>query len=159
KQAPPRKQIKCATRTGFVVEPIGVGDYAGFALDGDGHFLLGDFTVTHNTVLAAAVIRAALLRANRCLFLSGRTQLLGQTVDKLAVADVTDVRVIQAERDVGPAEAPVTVASIQTLSTDRWRDRLPPAEFVILDECFPAGTLVDARPIELLRAGDLVSSY
>jgi len=36
-------------RTGFKVEPVGRGKYAGFTLDGDGRFLLDDFTVTHNT--------------------------------------------------------------------------------------------------------------
>lgn len=50
-----RRQKKIATRTGFAVEPVGVGDYAGFTLSGDGRFLLGDFTVTHNTVCALAI--------------------------------------------------------------------------------------------------------
>lgn len=49
KQAKARQQIKDATRTGLTVEPIGSGNYYGFTLDGDGRFLLGDFTVTHNT--------------------------------------------------------------------------------------------------------------
>lgn len=31
------------------IVPMGEGDYHGFTLDGDGRFLLGDFTVTHNT--------------------------------------------------------------------------------------------------------------
>lgn len=44
-----RKQNKNITRTGFTVEPIGRGEYFGFQLDGDGRFLLGDFTVTHNS--------------------------------------------------------------------------------------------------------------
>jgi hypothetical protein len=35
---------------GWTAEPIGEGPYCGFTLDGDGRFLLGDFTVTHNTV-------------------------------------------------------------------------------------------------------------
>jgi hypothetical protein len=55
KQAQPRKQVKNALRTGFKVESIGVGPYAGFTLDGDGRFLLGDFTVTHNTTLLQAI--------------------------------------------------------------------------------------------------------
>ena len=50
KQANKRLQKKRATRTGFKVESIGDGDYYGFELDGDGRFLLGDFTVTHNTL-------------------------------------------------------------------------------------------------------------
>lgn len=49
KQASPRKQTKDVTRTGFTVEPLGEGDYFGFTVDKDGRFLLGDFTVTHNT--------------------------------------------------------------------------------------------------------------
>jgi len=55
KQAQPRQQKKIATRTGFVTTPLGWGDYYGFMLDGDGRFLLGDFTVTHNTALMRAV--------------------------------------------------------------------------------------------------------
>lgn len=57
KKALPRQQIKVATRTGISVEPIGVGEYAGFTLDGDGRFLLGDFTVTHNTAMGLEVAR------------------------------------------------------------------------------------------------------
>ena len=32
--------------------PTGIGRYYGFELDGNGRFLLGDFTVTHNTTIA-----------------------------------------------------------------------------------------------------------
>lgn len=49
KMPKPRLQKKNALRTGFSVEPIGEGEYFGFSLDEDGRFLLGDFTVTHNT--------------------------------------------------------------------------------------------------------------
>lgn len=33
------------------VESVGEGEYYGFELDGNGRFLLGDFTVTHNTTM------------------------------------------------------------------------------------------------------------
>ena len=52
KQSGPRLQKKDVLRTGWRVEPMGKGDYYGFTLDGDGRFLLGDFTVTHNTTSA-----------------------------------------------------------------------------------------------------------
>lgn len=45
----PRKQVKNVLNTGFTVEFIGHGVYRGIMLDGDHLFLLGDFTVTHNT--------------------------------------------------------------------------------------------------------------
>jgi len=51
KSASKRKQIKNVLHTGFKVIPVGIGDYYGFQIDGDGLFLLGDFTVTHNTQL------------------------------------------------------------------------------------------------------------
>lgn len=53
KQAQPRKSKKNHNRRGFTVEPLGVGAYYGFTLDGeDGRFLLGDLTVTHNTTFS-----------------------------------------------------------------------------------------------------------
>lgn len=55
KQAPARRQKKNPRRTGFTVEPIGEGEYFGFTLSGDGRFLLGDFTVTHNTELLSSI--------------------------------------------------------------------------------------------------------
>lgn len=56
KLAAPRKQKKNALRNGFSVESIGDGEYYGFEIDGDGRFLLDDFTVTHNTAVAAMII-------------------------------------------------------------------------------------------------------
>lgn len=49
KKANKRRQIKSVLRTGITVEEMTVGSYNGFELDGDHLFLLGDFTVTHNT--------------------------------------------------------------------------------------------------------------
>ena len=51
KQATPRKQIKDVLNTGFAVEQVADNEYYGFMLDGDGRFLLSDFTVTHNTTM------------------------------------------------------------------------------------------------------------
>ena len=51
----PRKQCKDVLHTGITVEPIGIDDYFGFVIDGDHHYVLGDFTVTHNTICANAL--------------------------------------------------------------------------------------------------------
>jgi len=45
---------KNALVTGITVNHIGKGDYYGFTLDGNNRYLLGDFTVTHNTCSAIA---------------------------------------------------------------------------------------------------------
>lgn len=51
KPCPPRRQIKNVRHTGITVESIGEGDYYGFCVSDDHLYLLGDFTVTHNTSL------------------------------------------------------------------------------------------------------------
>jgi superfamily II DNA or RNA helicase len=57
KQAKPRRQKKNALRTGFKVVPDGEGIYRGITIEGDGRFLLGDFTVTHNTEISGAIVK------------------------------------------------------------------------------------------------------
>ena len=49
-----RLQKKNVLVTGIDVKSIGRGDYYGFTLDGNNRYLLGDFTVTHNTCTAIA---------------------------------------------------------------------------------------------------------
>ena len=56
KKAPPRRQKKDPLVTGISIEPIGPGEYFGFEIDGDHLFLLGDFTVTHNTVTFGTIL-------------------------------------------------------------------------------------------------------
>ena len=65
KQAASRLINKDPLRTGFTPEAIGVGEYAGFELDGDGRFLLGDFTVTHNTAICTGIALANSLKGKR----------------------------------------------------------------------------------------------
>ena len=54
KKAEPRKQRKSVLVTQIEVEKIKVGEYFGFTLDGNSRYLLGDFTVTHNTLISMA---------------------------------------------------------------------------------------------------------
>jgi replicative DNA helicase len=48
KKAERRDRVN-TVNSGFTIEPLGVGDYFGVTLDKDHLYLLGDFTVTHNT--------------------------------------------------------------------------------------------------------------
>lgn len=57
KKAHKRNQTKNALCTGIRVESIGEGNYCGFTIDGNARFLLGDFTVTHNTMLVLEFLR------------------------------------------------------------------------------------------------------
>jgi hypothetical protein len=53
-----RKQIKDVLRTGISLERVGKGKYFGFEVDGNHRFLLRDFTVVHNSTLAARAFSA-----------------------------------------------------------------------------------------------------
>jgi hypothetical protein len=55
KKASKRKQIKDALNTGITIEELEIDEYYGFTIDGNNRFLLGDFTVTHNTSVAKII--------------------------------------------------------------------------------------------------------
>lgn len=61
RKAKPRQQKKRVLVTGISVEPIGEGPYYGFEVDGDHLYLLGDFTVTHNSLLVQQLLTSAVL--------------------------------------------------------------------------------------------------
>ena len=69
KKAKSRKQIKNPRVSGITIESIGEGDYYGFTLaEEDGLFLLGDFTVTHNTTLVKAICDSLKTTVELCAF-------------------------------------------------------------------------------------------
>lgn len=102
KRAEPRQQKKVATRTGFDIEAIGRGAFYGFTLDGDGRFLLGDFTVTHNSTLLMQMTASASCDGCR-LYATGeestaqvamRAHRIGATLPDIQIVQETDVEAI-----------------------------------------------------------------
>ena len=89
KQAPPRRQKKDVTRTGFDIVPCGEDKFYGIKLDGDGRYLLGDFTVTHNSL---TYLSQALLSGRRCAILTSTKALQQQLVDDFAAVGLADIR-------------------------------------------------------------------
>ena len=60
KQANPIKQKKDVLVTGITVKAKPKDKYYGFTLNGNSRYVLGDFTVTHNTISAITIIRCLL---------------------------------------------------------------------------------------------------
>ena len=52
-----RKTHIVPNTSSFVIDKLDVGEYNGFTIDGNKRFLLGDFTVTHNTTLLRKIQR------------------------------------------------------------------------------------------------------
>lgn len=96
--------------------------------------------------------------STRVLVLAHRDELIRQAKNKIhSVAPHLRVGICKAGEDqVG---APIVVGSVQTLRHESRRSRVRNVGLVIVDECFPAGTLVGGRPIETLTVGDRVPSW
>ena len=95
KQAKKRMSCKNVLNIGLTIHSAGVGDYFGFTLDGDGLFVLGDFTVTHNTAFALQVMRANGKRGDRVDFFSlemGKSELMRRMMSSMSGVHPTKLR-------------------------------------------------------------------
>lgn len=82
------------------------------------------------TILAAAVVEGAIRKGNRVVFCVPSISLIDQTAQRFWDEGIRDVGVIQADHPLTRYEAPVQVASAQTLE----RRTLPDADVVVIDE-------------------------
>jgi superfamily II DNA or RNA helicase len=118
----------------FTIEPLGRSQYFGFTLDGDGRYLLDDFTVTHNsgkTVLAANMIMSAVNKGSRILFLAGSRELIFQPSKKLDEMGI-DHGIIMGNHKRKKPSCRVQVASIPTLI--KRLEHKPQADLIFIDE-------------------------
>ena len=69
------------SRYEFVVEKLEIDDYYGFEIDGNHRFVLGDFTVTHNTVMALKIISEM---ERKTLILVHKEFLMNQWIERIA---------------------------------------------------------------------------
>lgn len=86
RKAQERRQKKDVLSTGIRIQAIGYGEYFGFEIDGpDRLFLLGDFTVTHNTTVFSHLVgHARNWPSPNSLILAHREELLDQASRRIA---------------------------------------------------------------------------
>lgn len=130
----PRRQKKSVLVTGFKLEPIGDGEYFGFEIEGpDRLFLLGDFTVTHNTILFSYIAHAASQKGNRVTIGAHRFELLAQISLALGRFGVS-------HGIIAPGITPNPHALVQVAGTAALASRLKkssfriPTDLLVLDE-------------------------
>jgi superfamily II DNA or RNA helicase/intein/homing endonuclease len=151
-------------RTRIRVQAIGEGDYYGFELNNDGFFLLGDFTVTHNTAMfagAGAFIKEHYPDA-KLLYLTPSERLVRQSTKEMKRM-LPHYEVGQYGGGKNEPDAEIVVCTVAMLNRHfhdlkckGWFNRFMG---VFFDECFVAGTLVGSVPIENLRIGDTVTAF
>lgn len=95
------------------------------------------------TVIFGELARLTQLKGNSVVVLVHRRELLKQTNDMFRSAGI--------DKDL------ISVHMAQTYS--RRLEQMPRPDLIITDECFPAGTRVDGKPIESILPGDHVNSF
>lgn len=133
-----------ALNSGFWVEPIGIGEYFGFELEGDGLYLLGDLTVTHNTCIALCVI-ADSLKKGKCLLVAPTKPLVEQHhkyFSKSLVIPQSNISIFtgslkSTSRKEMWERSQLIIATPQTIQKDIESNRyhLKDVVLIIFDEC------------------------
>ena len=132
----PRRQKKDHLVTGITVEPVGEGDYYGFELSGpDKLFLLGDFTVTHNTPTGCSIIEGAYQRGHEVWVVCHKNFLVEQMSEKLRRFGVQH-GILASNTTYNPRQR-VHVCSLGVLRNRHHRMR--PPSVMLWDECHHLG--------------------
>lgn len=82
------------------------------------------------TVVAGAIVKGALAKGRRVLFVVPAIALIDQTVRSFWAEGIRDVGVIQGNHPMTDCTRPIQVASVQTLQ----RRAVPPCDIVVIDE-------------------------
>ena len=131
KPAAQRLQKKRHLVTGLTFTKLGVEDYYGVVLDGDKLFLLGDFTVTHNTEASISMMASAAAKGTRAAMVLDRIVLCEQTSRRLDKYGIAHGVLQSGHWRYRPYER-IQVCSAQTLEK---RGDFPGLELLIVDEC------------------------
>lgn len=137
KKAGARLQKKNVLVTGFTVNPLGEEEFYGFTLDGDGRYVMGDFTVTHNsgkTRFAIAIMASSAQKGFRCLFLAHARELIDQCSASMKEFGLRHGIIMTGH---GYTRADIQLGSKDTILSRAIRSEkidLPGANVVIFDE-------------------------
>lgn len=131
-----REQIKDVLSVGIKLEKLNVGQYFGFQLDGNHRYVLGDFTVTHNTTCALAL--AAHLRV-RTMIVVHKEFLANQWAEKIGEF-CPGATIGRVQGDKLELENDFVIAMIQTMCIrEHEPDAFDSIGLVIVDEAHHIG--------------------
>lgn len=128
------------------VEEIDCGDYYGFEINGNRRFLLGDFTVTHNTVMAIYLICELRVKS---LVVVHKDFLLEQWKERIQqFAPDARLGLIKA-KTVDVHDKDIVLASLQSLSMkDYEKSIFDGFGFAIVDECHHTSAEVFSKALK-----------
>ena len=156
KKVQPRRQIKDALTTRIKVVPKGVDYYYGVELDGNHRYLLGDFTVTHNTVIGLNILSQL---KKKTLIIVHKEFLLNQWVERIKtfLPDAQIGRIQAKTFDIVGKD--IVIAMLQSLSMKKFDDdAFSSFGMAITDECFVGSTLIKTES-GLIKIEDLYNMW
>lgn len=131
KKAIKSNNVKNVLNYGITVKSIGMGDYYGFEIDGNHRFVLGDFTVTHNTSMAIYI--ASVLKA-KTLVITHKTFLQDQWIARCKQFTNSKIGIIRQDK-VETEGCDFVIAMIQSMSKRKYDPAIfKQFDFVICDE-------------------------
>lgn len=156
KQASERRQKKDVLRTGFSVEVLGEEEFFGFTLDGDGRYLLDDFTVTHNCGKTETFLTLAHESPGRTMIVAHTDELIRQPAERYQRMFGEEAGIEKGSIKVREKSVPeskrkrVIVTTVQTMCRENRHQKFNPNDFsrLIIDECHRGraksyGTVID----------------
>jgi hypothetical protein len=120
-------------------------------------------TGTGKTVVMAKIV--ADFKDKNILLLAHRNELLLQAQEKFGAELGYLPPIEKAEQGVDPydlwQDGLVLLASVPTLRNDKRLRKFErrPFDYILIDECFPAGTMIGETPIERIAVGDVITSF
>ncbi|CAH6421552.1 Superfamily II DNA or RNA helicase [uncultured virus] len=140
KKAKNLKQIKDVLVYSFKIKYVGIDDYYGFEIDGNRRFLLGDFTVTHNTVMAINLISKLKVKT---LVIVHKTFLQNQWIERIQQFSDAKIGIIRRNK-VDVEGKDIIIGMLQSISMKDYNMNIfNDIGFVCVDECFPYNQLVN----------------
>ena len=122
KRANQRRQIKNVLNTGIKVKQLDIDDYYGFEIDGNHRYVLGDFTVTHNTFMTINVISKLKIKT---LVIVNKISLMHQWHSELKrFIPGIEVGFIQGQKNIDVEDKHVVIAMLQSLARVDYPDSL-----------------------------------
>lgn len=139
KQAKPREQKKRVTVTGFSVEKVANDNFYGFSLDGNQRYLMGDFTVTHNSgksVVIAEFCKRAIQQfpSTRIIMCVASKELCEQNAEKLtSIWPDAPVGICSASLGQQDFDSQIIFATIGSIA--KYAHELGKVHILLVDEC------------------------
>ena len=133
-----RKQIKDALNYRIKLEKLEEDNYYGFEIDGNRRFVLGDFTVTHNTICALKIVS---LLKKKTLIIVHKEFLMNQWIERIEEF-LTGAKVGKIQGPIFDVEGKdIVIGMVQTLYDKEY----PPEAFscfglTIIDEVHRIGS-------------------